>query len=231
MKTKLFDLEYVHECWDDEIDCRGYFNERSRKLVEVQAVNTSLGSLIRSIEKLAYMGVDITAPTEISNHIPSIEVLYNNDDDFQFRTQEGGLIRYVYYDPNLAAKVAYLNGAAIEYYDDEDKGWHTASQLLWDDGILQWDDGTLYRIKSEDEPEPELQWHDLTIGDVITKGLGIFKMVTTIDINDVSSHIYAMGHWISDDELKKYHKVNINELTNELKELHNELKELHKVED
>lgn len=142
MKTILFDLKYVHECWDDEIDCRGYFNEQSKKLVEVQATSIALGSLMRSIEKLAYMDVDIMAPTEISNQIPSIEVLYNNDDDFQFRAQEGGLIRYVYYDPNLVTKIAYINGATIEYYDDEDKGWHTASQPLWDDD-------TLYRIKSE----------------------------------------------------------------------------------
>ncbi len=209
MKTKLFDLKYVHEWWDDEIDCRGYFNEQSKKLVEVQAASISLDNLMQSIEKLAYMGVDITVPTEISNQIPSIEVLYNNnnDDDFQFRAQEGGLIRYVYYDPNLVTKIAYINGVTIEYYDDEDKGWHTASQLLWDDGILQWDNGTLYRIKSEDEPKPKLQWDDLTIGDVITKGVGLLEMVTAIDINDVSAHIYAMGRWISDDELKEFHKV------------------------
>ena len=32
-------------------------------------------------------------------------------------------------------------------------------------------------------------------------------MVTAIDINDVSAHIYAIGCWISNDELKKFHKV------------------------
>ena len=200
MKTKLFDLKYVHECWDDEIDCHGYFNEQSKKLVEVQAVNISLGSLIQSIEKLAYMDVDIVAPTEISNQIPSIEVLYNNDDDdFQFRTQEGDLIRYVYYDPNLAIKIAYMNGAIIEYYDEENKTWNIASLLtLWDDDIL-------YRIK--DEPKPKLQWDDLAIGDVITNGTGILEMVTCINMNDVNSHIYAMGRWISDKELEMFHKV------------------------
>ncbi len=208
MKAKLFDLKYVHEYWDDEIDCRGYFNEQSRKLVTVQAANISLSRLMQSIEKLAYMGVDITAPTEISNQIPSIEVLYNNDDDLQFIKPEGDLNKYVYYDPNLAAKVAHINGVAIEYYDEDSKTWNIASQLLWDDGILQWDDGTLYRIKSEDETKPKLQWDDLTIGDVITKGVGLLEMVTAIDIiNNVSAHIYAMGRWISDDELKEFHKV------------------------
>lgn len=170
MKTKLFDFKYVHEFWDDEIDCRSYFNEQSRKLVEVQAISMSLDDLMQSIEKLAYMGVDITAPTEISKQIPSIKVLYNDDDDddFQFRKPEGGLNKYVYYDPNLAAKVANINGVDIEYYDDEDKDWYTASQILWDSGMLRWDNGTLYRIKGEDK-KPKLQLDSLTIDDAITK--------------------------------------------------------------
>ena len=32
-------------------------------------------------------------------------------------------------------------------------------------------------------------------------------MVTAIDINDVSAHIYAMGRWISDEELEMFYKV------------------------
>ena len=207
MKTKLFDLKYVYECWNDELKTHDYWDMRSfKRHVNAQAANISLSSLMQSIEKLAYMGVDITAPAEIINQIPSIEVLENKDSDFEFITPEGHLIKYVYYDPNLAVKIAHMNGADIEFYNYEDEAWHTASQLLWDEDILQWDDGTLYRIKGEDK-KPKLQWDSLTIGDVITNGTGLFEMVTCININDVNSHIYVMDRWISDEELKEFRKV------------------------
>ena len=70
--------------------------------------------------------------------------------DYPFSTDEGPHLRYAYFDPYYRTKLAYLNGAQIQYINRTLKNdvWHNCDGPCWDVDVYD------FRVK----PEPESEW-------------------------------------------------------------------------
>ena len=126
-KDDLFDPQLVRCVWDDALDGMRCFAADHLD---------DLRELVRSGNESRRLTLQKTEPDEVWT-------------DYPFRTEEGPRLRYAYYDPYYGMKLAYLNGAQIQYInrrlDDDD--WQDCSGPCWNTDEYD------YRVRPEPEPE------------------------------------------------------------------------------
>lgn len=122
-RDDLFDPQLVRCVWDEELQGKRCFAADSLGEL-MDAVNSSRDDCLYGI-----VGRSATC-------------------DYPFLAKDGIFMRYAYYDPYYEMKLAYLNGAQIQYRNLEDNKWHSCTGPCWDTDTYE------FRV----EPEPKYEW-------------------------------------------------------------------------
>lgn len=119
---ELFDKKYVHCVWSDElVGKEGFFADIALSFKEI-------------FENPAIVFSKVRKTTEANAYI------------YPFKTEEGGIFRFFYTDPNYEVKKAYAEGKQIQY-----KAKDTGRWCDWNDNLCRcaFHDNVEYRIKPE----------------------------------------------------------------------------------
>lgn len=116
---ELFDKKYVYFMWDDKLkEKKGFVADHIDTLVNLVNLNSNMCTISKT------------------NHNSYPFVSDRMSLGFNFT-------QFAYYDPNYELKIAYNNGVAIEFYDEELKKWVEETEPKWWDNVK-------YRVKQND---------------------------------------------------------------------------------